>query len=178
MSLSTESLPVLDLRRAGDPATAEAFQRELRDATGDYGFFYLVGHDIPEELSDELIAVSREFFALSEEQKLALDKSNSPHFRGYTRVGGEITKGAQDWREQIDIGPEREPRAATPDAPWAVLDGPNQWPRGPAAVPRRRSSGGSSRPSGSRGILLRSWLLAWVRRRTPSMTHSTRRARC
>ena len=25
----------------------------------------------------------------------------SPHFRGYTRLGGELTEGKQDWREQI-----------------------------------------------------------------------------
>ena len=33
---------------------------------------------------------------------------NSPHFRGYTRLGGELTGGAVDWREQIDVGPERD----------------------------------------------------------------------
>ena len=33
----------------------------------------------------------------------------SPHFRGYTRTGGELTQGQVDWREQIDIGAERAP---------------------------------------------------------------------
>jgi len=37
----------------------------------------------------------------------------SPHFRGYTRLGGELTRGEVDWREQIDIGPER-PRSVVP----------------------------------------------------------------
>lgn len=32
---------------------------------------------------------------------------NSPQFHGYTRIGGERTQGEVDWREQIDIGPER-----------------------------------------------------------------------
>ena len=39
----------------------------------------------------------------------------SPHFRGYTRIGGERTQGLVDWREQIDIGPER-PAVTDPDA--------------------------------------------------------------
>jgi isopenicillin N synthase-like dioxygenase len=52
----------------------------------------------------------------------------SPHFRGYTRLGGELTRGEVDWREQIDIGPEREPIGGPgrPDYLW--LQGPNQWP--------------------------------------------------
>ena len=34
---------------------------------------------------------------------------NSPHFRGYSRVGTERTAGAADQRDQLDIGPERPP---------------------------------------------------------------------
>ena len=52
----------------------------------------------------------------------------SPHFRGYTRLGGELTRGEADWRERIDVGPERPPIGGPgrPDYQW--LQGPNQWP--------------------------------------------------
>jgi isopenicillin N synthase-like dioxygenase len=54
---------------------------------------------------------------------------NSPHFRGYNRAGYEHTRGKPDWREQIDIGAEREPLPFDPNAPaWTRLRGPNQWP--------------------------------------------------
>ena len=43
---------------------------------------------------------------------------NSPHFRGYTRVGMERTRGLPDWREQIDIGAERPMRPRDDNAPW------------------------------------------------------------
>jgi isopenicillin N synthase-like dioxygenase len=57
----------------------------------------------------------------------------SPHFRGYTRLGGELTLGQVDWREQIDIGPER-PAVGGPGRPdYLWLQGPNQWP---AALPQ------------------------------------------
>jgi isopenicillin N synthase-like dioxygenase len=57
----------------------------------------------------------------------------SPHFRGYTRLGGELTRGQVDWREQIDIGPER-PSIGGPDkSDYLWLQGPNQWP---AALPK------------------------------------------
>jgi isopenicillin N synthase-like dioxygenase len=129
--VSTDALPVLDLSAAGDPTTAAQFREDLRRATHDYGFFYLVGHGIGRTQQAELLDVARRFFALPEANKLAIENLNSPHFRGYTRLGGERTKGRLDWREQIDVGPERpaiEPRQAD----WDVLEGPNQWP---AALP-------------------------------------------
>ncbi|MEH3034829.1 MAG: hypothetical protein PGN07_12605, partial [Aeromicrobium erythreum] len=55
-------------------------------------------------------------------------------FRGYTRTGGELTQGAVDWREQIDVGSEREPSPVR-DPAYLRLDGPNQWP---AALPELR----------------------------------------
>ncbi|MFH5824167.1 isopenicillin N synthase family dioxygenase [Georgenia sp. AZ-5] len=132
LSAPAPTLPVIDLRDAANPATAGAFHDRLREATRDFGFFYLVGHGIPRELSGDLVSVAREFFALPDEKKLAVEKLNSPHFRGYSRVGDEFTAGARDWREQVDVGPETAPRPATEQEPWAVLDGPNQWPAEPA----------------------------------------------
>ncbi|RIJ77049.1 isopenicillin N synthase family oxygenase [Nakamurella silvestris] len=134
---SAGSLPVLDLSRLdAGPAEADAFRTDLRNATHDYGFFYLTGHGVPEELMDSVISTARRFFALPEADKLAIENLKSPHFRGYTRVGGELTQGQVDWREQIDIGDEREAIPAGPDVPdYLVLEGPNQWPE---AMPELR----------------------------------------
>lgn len=131
------SLPILDLSRLDAGADhAKAFCDELRQITHDVGFFYLTGHGVPGELIDELLAVSRRFFELPVEDKLAIENVNSAQFRGYTRVGGELTHGDVDWREQIDIGVERDTVEAGPDVPayWR-LEGPNQWP---AALPELR----------------------------------------
>ncbi|MFC8934434.1 isopenicillin N synthase family dioxygenase [Rhodococcus sp. NPDC057135] len=127
--MSITSLPVLDLSLAQNPATAEQFRTQLREATHEVGFFYLVGHGIPDDLQRRLLDVAREFFALPTAEKLAIENVRSPHFRGYTRLGGELTEGKQDWREQIDIGAE-QPAAERTDAspPWEILQGPNQWP--------------------------------------------------
>jgi isopenicillin N synthase-like dioxygenase len=137
-TLSDATLPVLDLSRlGGGDAEAEAFRIDLREATHDYGFFYLTGHGVPQELIDRVMRVAREFFALPEADKLAIENLKSPHFRGYTRVGGELTQGKVDWREQIDIGTEREP-VTDPSAPdFMRLDGPNQWPD---ALPELRTT--------------------------------------
>ncbi|TDW28681.1 isopenicillin N synthase family dioxygenase [Cryobacterium psychrophilum] len=124
------SLPVLDLSRLnGGDADAEAFRVELREATHNFGFFYLTGHGVPAGLIERVLGCARAFFALPEADKMAIENLQSPHFRGYTRVGGELTKGIVDWREQIDIGPERETVPRTADTrDFMRLEGPNQWP--------------------------------------------------
>ncbi|MFC8303029.1 isopenicillin N synthase family dioxygenase [Specibacter sp. NPDC057265] len=134
-----ESLPVLDFSRlsAGE-GEANAFRNELRDAMHNVGFLYLAGHGVPQELTDAMLNISRRFFELPEESKLAVENIHSPQFRGYTRMGGELTDGAVDWREQIDIGVERGEVAPGPDvAPYWRLEGPNQWP---ADMPEMRST--------------------------------------
>jgi isopenicillin N synthase-like dioxygenase len=127
---SNVSLPVLDLRRAErGPGERVAFLAELRAAARDVGFFYVTGHGIDARFLEEVMQVTRRFFALPEAEKQALQMANSPHFRGYNRVAAEITRGRADWREQIDIGAERPAVPRTPQTPpWDRLKGPNQWP--------------------------------------------------
>lgn len=151
----TVALPVLDLRKLSDPSTAQEFLTELRRATGEFGFFYLVGHGVPVDLQRELIAVARQFFALPEAEKLTIDKINSPHYRGYSRLGNELTRGKRDEREQIDIGAERAPQKRDED--WATLIGPNQWPD---ALPQLRSV--VERWRGEVELVARRLLSAWL----------------
>ncbi|PSJ58906.1 isopenicillin N synthase family dioxygenase [Pseudaminobacter soli (ex Li et al. 2025)] len=127
-------VPVLDLsliEKGG--AERKAFLTDLRSAARDVGFLYLAGHGISAERIGGVLASAREFFALPEPDKLAIEMINSSQFRGYTRTGGELTRGKADRREQLDIGVEREPVDQRPGLPaWTRLHGPNQWP---AALP-------------------------------------------
>ncbi|CDO11401.1 isopenicillin N synthase family oxygenase [Mycolicibacterium cosmeticum] len=120
------ALPVVDLR--DDPAE---LRDRLRRVAHEVGFFYLTGHGVPDDLIGRLLTQARALFALPQADKDAVAMVNSPHFRGYTRLGGELTGGQVDWREQIDIGPERAP-LPDPVEPYLRLQGPNQWP---AALP-------------------------------------------
>jgi len=130
LSHTRQTLPVLDFSQLDKGReAAEAFRAELRRVTHEYGFFYLVGHGVPEDLTAELLQTSRRFFALPEASKLAISNTTSPQFRGYTRVGGELTQGRVDWREQLDVGPERPEVPSGPDVPdYMRLEGPNLWP--------------------------------------------------
>lgn len=158
--MSDLNLPVLDLSQldAGSEAAAR-FRDDLRAATHDVGFFYLTGTGIPPELEVRLHRTARAFFDLPEADKLAIENVNSPHFRGYTRIGGERTQGKVDWREQIDIGPERM-AVDDPDAPeYARLIGPNLWPE---SLPELRevTAQWQEHLAGVARKLLRAWALA------------------
>jgi len=157
---ATTSLPVLDMSRLdrGD-AEAASFRTALRTATHDVGFFYLVGHGIPEGVTARAFAEATRFFALPLDEKRRVEMLRSPQFRGYTRTGGELTQGRVDWREQIDIGAERAP-CDDPAAPvYMRLEGPNLWPE---AQPDLRAvfTDWEHRCAAVARRLLRSWALA------------------
>lgn len=135
-----QALPELDISgfRANPHGSAGAdFVARLRDACHEPGFCYLSGHGVPPAADAEILRAARAFFALPQPERRALAIARSPHFRGYTVLGGEITKGVRDWREQLDVGPEEPAHDVQPGDPaWLRLRGPNQWPeRLPALRP-------------------------------------------
>ncbi len=126
--MTIATLPMLDLAQYQGANRAE-FLRQLRVASRDVGFFYLSGHGISLESQQQILALGREFFALPLADKNQVQMLNSPHFRGYTRLNGELTRGQPDQREQFDIMREDEVVGLpTSNALWRRLVGPNQWP--------------------------------------------------
>ncbi|HEX5253342.1 MAG TPA: 2-oxoglutarate and iron-dependent oxygenase domain-containing protein [Mycobacterium sp.] len=121
------ALPVVDLR-----AAPNRLREGLRAAGHEVGFFYLTGHGVPPDLVRRVLDAARRLFALPQQDKDAVAMVRSPHFRGYTRLGGELTRGEVDWREQIDVGPERPPIGGLDGSDYRWLQGRNQWP---AALP-------------------------------------------
>lgn len=125
--MSDSVLPLLDIADLdAGPEAAGRFREILRTATHEVGFFHL-RHGIPTEVTGELFDVARRLFALPEADKRAIEMTRSPHFRGWTRLDGELTRGQVDHREQIDLGSEVEANGIV-DPPYMRLDGPNQWP--------------------------------------------------
>src|SRR5690625_356341 len=156
-TLPTLDLPTLDLAALDAGDTAEL--RALRTVTHRIGFFYLDGHGVDPDAADGLISAARQFFALPEPRKREIENVHSPHFRGYTVLGGERTQGRVDWREQLDIGAERAAAPPDPQRPWRVLDGPNQWPE---EVPHLRDAALEWMDrAGAAGMrLLRAWAVS------------------
>jgi len=115
---------------------------DLKAACHDAGMFYLIGHNVDQEMIERALFESARFFDCSDAEKFAISMKNSAHFRGFGRL-----KNSRDWREQIHIGVEPEnnrldigsqtnnhvgpndhlgEHADTPQ--YRLLEGPNQWP--------------------------------------------------
>ncbi|KAB8338954.1 hypothetical protein FH972_021894 [Carpinus fangiana] len=135
--LSFKSIPTLSLAAAKDPATKPAFLESLRSALLNVGFLYLADTGLPSGLIQSVVEQCHAFFGtLTDEQKLAIEMKNANSFLGYSRLGNEITAGAADWREQIDLSTPH-PLPGPGDPAWFNMKAPNQWPD-PLTLPHFR----------------------------------------
>ncbi|KAL8229227.1 hypothetical protein R6Q57_014127 [Mikania cordata] len=103
--------------------------RLLDRACRDAGFFYVKGHGIPESLIKEVRDITHKFFDLPYEEKLKIKLSNETGYRGYQRVGENITKGVPDMHEAIDC--YRELNKGMYGDLGDPLVGTNKWPTDP-----------------------------------------------
>jgi isopenicillin N synthase-like dioxygenase len=106
--MNEDHLPVIDITalvRGGGGAREVSAQIGL--ACREYGFFYITGHSIGEELQGRLESLSRQFFSQDLETKLEIGMSlGGRAWRGYFPVGGELTSGMPDLKEGIYFGAE------------------------------------------------------------------------
>jgi isopenicillin N synthase-like dioxygenase len=129
------SLPIVNIRQLVDgDGDGNAVAQAIDLACRDFGFFYVVEHGVPADLIARLDRVSREFFALSqgEKDRISMDKGGRA-WRGYFRVGDELTSGRPDQKEGLYFGQqfdENHPlvQAETP------MHGPNLFPDLPAEM--------------------------------------------
>jgi isopenicillin N synthase-like dioxygenase len=125
---SFHDIPTVSLAGWTAPgADRHAFASHVVEVCHRVGFFSLVDHGVPLEFFDRLFAGVESFFALPEDVKAGIDKRPSPHFRGWERVGAELTNNRPDHREQLDLSTEHPPRPSSVEPAWLRLDGPNQW---------------------------------------------------
>jgi isopenicillin N synthase-like dioxygenase len=122
------SIPVVSLaewtRSGADRAT---FADELQSICHEVGFFQLVDHGVDGRFVEAYFDGLQAFFALPDDVKVRIDKTNSPWFRGWERVGAELTDNRVDHREQIDVWSEHPPHPPEVDPAYLRLEGPNQW---------------------------------------------------
>jgi len=127
-TLAFTAIPVVDLRRwHGSPADRQALADEVCTICHEVGFFQLVGHGVPPSFVADYFAGLQRFFALPEATKARIDKANSRHFRGWERVGAELTNNHLDYREQLDLSTENPEYPPDVEPVYLRLDGPNQW---------------------------------------------------
>lgn len=120
-------IPVVSLA-AWDADDRTAFAERLRGICHHVGFFRLVDHGVDPAFMADYFAALRAFFALPDADKATIDKIGSPWFRGWERVGAELTDHRVDHREQIDVWTELDPQPRDVQPQYRRLEGPNQWP--------------------------------------------------
>jgi isopenicillin N synthase-like dioxygenase len=130
-------LPVVDIHTLmeGDEVVDDAWAvQDLDAACRSHGFFYLVGHGIPQSVLDDLEGQSRRFFALAEDEKARIAMANGgPAWRGWFPVGGELTSGRPDIKEGVYFGEELGSDDPRVKAGWP-MHGPNLWPDNPPGL--------------------------------------------
>lgn len=79
MSETFTEIPIVDLASAtGDDAR---FADEICTICHEVGFFVVTNHGVAPSVTGDLFELMAQFFALPVDQKLLIDKRNSPHFR-------------------------------------------------------------------------------------------------
>lgn len=90
-----EEIPVLDLAPylAGEPGALQRLGAELRRAFEEIGFYFIVGHGVPQSLVDSAFAEAERFHAQPLEDKLAVKMDGG--LTGYLPVRGSTTRHSQ-----------------------------------------------------------------------------------
>lgn len=93
-----ETVPVIDIEELERTDSLAAIDRACRE----WGFFQVTGHGIDQQLLADVMAVSRQFFAQSSEEKRRILRDADNPWGYYDK---ELTKNRQDWKEIYDFGP-------------------------------------------------------------------------
>lgn len=135
--LVTDVIPVVDVAALVHPdADRDAVDlavAEIGRACRQVGLFYVVGHGVSASDKVALLDATRRFFDLPLDVKSRLAMASSTQFRGYVPLLGEVTDGAADWHECIDLQPEwseEQPGRLAVAIGRHPLDDAAQWPDG------------------------------------------------
>ncbi|KAH0995804.1 hypothetical protein GBA52_019668 [Prunus armeniaca] len=135
MATDFKSIPIIDigplLAKCDDPKMGQdsgvaQVVKQLDQACKEAGFFYVKGHGIPETLLKQVKNLTRKFFELPYEEKLKIKMTADSGYRGYQRIGENITKGVPDMHEAIDCYKELKPGMYGDLG--KPMEGCNQWP--------------------------------------------------
>jgi isopenicillin N synthase-like dioxygenase len=128
-------IPLIDVGAlVAGQARQQTVAEQMGQACRESGFFYATNHGVPPELQERLQSLSREYFALPVEEKMRIPMAlGGRAWRGYFRVGAELTSGKPDQKEGLYFGAELAAdhplvQSGTP------LHGANLFPEKPAGL--------------------------------------------
>lgn len=115
---ASEEIPVLDLAPyfAGEPGALQRLGAELRRAFEEIGFYFIVGHGVPQTLVDAAFTEAERFHAQPLADKLAVQLDET--FSGYMPMRGSTTRHSQ-------INPNNKPNV---NEAFFTRRTQNKWP--------------------------------------------------
>jgi len=132
--MNFQSLPIIDFSSFLDPSSTPQQKQEvaqkIHHSCCHVGFFYLKGHGISQTLIDDVFEQSKLFFSLPQNEKDEISITKSNGFRGYQRLGENVTKYQKDWHEGIDFF-NQEIKDNSNHFPFPFPYEPNLWPKKP-----------------------------------------------
>jgi hypothetical protein len=99
-------LPIIDIscfyQKENNMELKKKIGKKIHDACINHGFFYVIGHNVNEKSSHNLIDYAHEFFnqKLEIKEKILMDPNIG---RGYQKIAQNITYGSKDYHEAIDF---------------------------------------------------------------------------
>ena len=127
-------IPLIDVAPylAGKPGALETAAAELRFALENIGFYYLVGHGVPQALIDRIFSETKRFHSQPLEKKMALklNRSNNGYMplKGHAQRHTGLNKNPKpNENESFFAKRERDPNDPHVIAKRDLRD-PNQWP--------------------------------------------------
>lgn len=124
--VSVADIPIIDFAPflSGGPEERSAVAGKIAEALHEIGFFYVVGHGVPEALRSQVFDQSRSFFAQPGELRETMRATHDWN-RGLISIFKDKETGARlfevfkvqaEYPENLDIDPQR------------AFFGPNRWP--------------------------------------------------
>lgn len=118
----SKSVPVIDLRDF--TSSRDSFVQELGDAIRHFGFVRVKGHSVNPTITEPAYQKAREFFALSEAQKLKYKIPGGAGQRGYTPYLAESAKDSdlpdlkEFWHVGRELSKEHRLHSVYPENVW------------------------------------------------------------
>ncbi len=94
-----ESVPIIDISTLHRGSASNATIREIATACEVWGFFQVVGHDVPAALIERVWQVTRQFFAAPAAIKKSVYRTKDNPWGYYDN---ELTKNQRDKKEVFD----------------------------------------------------------------------------
>jgi len=153
-------IPIVDIStfKNGSLDQKKSIANQILETAENSGFFYISGHGIPEELTEQAFATSKRFFALDQQQKASISVNTDQ--RGWMAQGLATLEGSKSYDAKEIFFWGYDVDANDPDLALPMV-APNLWPNKHAPWLKQELSPYYQATCAVGGIVMRALALAF-----------------